>query len=249
MYYGRPSREDSRSRAIPLLLAAATLALTAVALRRRAAPRTHERVARAATDATLRAVPEVATPTPDTQHASTGAGVLIHRQYEIHLQGTEHTASSVCRLMQRHMAELAPAALAEFEKADGSEFLFRVGDTYDITMLGPWNGSVRVDAVTDASFTLVTLDGHPEAGQITFSVHDTLAPTSLRVLIESWARSRDNLVQAAYRTFGIGRHVQTEVWITFLQRLGTLAGVNGTPEVRVTTEEISGTEHRAVSDG
>ena len=115
-----------------------------------------------------------------------------------------------------------------------------MGDEYDITLLGPWNGRVRVVESTARHFTLVTLDGHPEAGHISFSVAPVAdSNDTLQVLIESWARARDAIVAVAYGTLGVGKQVQTEVWITFLQRLSALAGVAQTPEVRIRTEALA----------
>lgn len=248
MHYGRRSREDSALLLAPLLLGAASFALAVIVWRRQSAPRRERRMAREVPTARHVPEPQASVAAPDVQEASTGFGALVHRQYEIRLDGVSHSAQSLCTLMQRNIAELAPSALAAFEKSEGSEHRFSVGDEYDITMLGPWNGRVRVDAVAPDHFTLVTLDGHPEAGQITFSAHDTTIPGTRRVMIESWARARDGIVQAAYRAFGIGRQVQTEVWITFLQRLGELAGATKTPEVRITTEEISEAEQLRARD-
>ncbi len=98
----------------------------------------------------------------------------------------------------------------------------------------------QYEVVLTLTFTPVTLDGHPEAGHITFSVaEDTSDPESKRVRIASWARARDAVVAAAYGTLGIGKQMQTEVWITFLQRLSMLAGVERAPEVRIATEVLS----------
>ncbi len=240
MSYVTHRRGDSRHVTVALLLASVSILATAVVWRRRAAPRTERRVARRVP---RRLAPDARPPQTrgnDTQHASSGAGALIHRQYEITLPGTLHDRATLFRLMQAHLTELAPSVLASFRKSEGVEFAVQAGDEYEVTMLGPWNGGVRVAEVTGDSLTLVTLDGHPEAGHITFSVHDGEPAGTHRVLIESWARSRDGLVQAAYNTLGIGRQVQTEVWITFLQRFSTLAGVSVTPEVRITTEELTG---------
>jgi len=231
-------RHGSAPIVLPLLLATGTLGLLAIVWRQRAAPRAER------STATKRDAPEhVARDAErlerggDTQGSDEGAGPLLHRRYEIELPDRAVSSDMVLRLMQLHLTELAPAALAEFEKSSGSENVFGVGDEYEITMLGPWNGAVRVSEVTRNSFTLVTLDGHPEAGHITFSVEDGTIPHGLiRVRIESWARSRDGLVAAAYDTLKIGKQVQTEVWITFLQRLAELAGVSTRPEVRIATE-------------
>ena len=131
--------------------------------------------------------------------------------------------------------------LAHFEKTSGSDKMLRDGDEFDIRMLGPWNGMVRVCETSDVAFTLATLEGHPEAGHITFSV-DEIGAGDVRVHIESWARARDSVVAAAYGALGIGKQVQTEVWITFLQRLSVLAGMREKPEVQITTERLPLTE-------
>jgi len=230
-------RHSATPMVLPLLLATGTLGLLAIVWRQRAAPRAER------STATKRDAPAHATRDAerlerggDTQGSDEGAGPLLHRRYEIELPDRAVSSDMVLRLMQLHLTELTPAALAEFEKSSGSDNVFGVGDEYDITMLGPWNGAVRVSEVTRDSFTLVTLDGHPEAGHITFSVEDDATSQGLiQVRIESWARSRDGLVAAAYDTLKIGKQVQTEVWITFLQRLAELAGVSTRPEVRITT--------------
>ena len=239
-------RHDSNPVVLPLLIAAGTLGLLAIVWRQRAAPRA-ERSTTTRRDAPVQATrdAERLERGPDTQASDEGAGPLLHRRYEIELPDRAISSDMMLRLMQRHLTELAPAALAEFEKSAGSDAVFSVGDEYEITMLGPWNGVVRVSEVTRDSFTLVTLDGHPEAGHITFSVEDdALSQGLILVRIESWARSRDTLVAAAYDTLKIGKQVQTEVWITFLQRLAERAGVETRPEVRITTES-----HDEAKDG
>ncbi len=250
MHYVRHQQRDSIPLAAPLLLALGSLGLFAIVWRRTTAPRLAQPRARRVPAASPSApgrpqfVPR-APASPEAvaagshQTAESGTGALVHRQYEITLELHQLLPADMLRLMQRHITELAPSALANFEKTAGSETIFRVGDEYDITMLGPWNGRVRVAELTPDSFTLVTLDGHPESGHITFSSrHSDALDGSVTVMIESWARSRDAVVHAAYSTLRIGKQVQAEVWITFLQRLSALAGATETPQVRITTEEI-----------
>ena len=164
-----------------------------------------------------------------------GSGSVFHRRYEVKLTEIAIDSAALLQLMQRHIAELSPSLLAHFEKSAGHDDLLRVDDEYEITMLGPWNGRVRVAESTPESFTLVTLAGHPEAGHITFSVSPS-QPDACCVCIESWARSRDGIVATAYATLGIGKQMQTEVWVTFLQRLSEMAGGRETPEVQITDE-------------
>ncbi len=241
-YVARPTR-DSGSLLIPVLLATSSVALIALIWRRLAAPRSQ--AARHDTNALLAAPPTRAVGAgDDTQAADTGSGALFHREYAVRLTGTGLSSGRVLRLIHRHMTDLAPSPLAHFEKTAGHDGLLRVGDEYDITMLGPWNGKVRVSESSLEHFTLVTLEGHPEAGHITFRVAtDDDKPDTLTVLIESWARARDAVVHAAYATLGIGKQIQTEVWITFLQRLAALTGMDGTPEVRILTEELATDPH------
>ncbi len=243
MKYGLSHKQDSIPVAVPLLLATGTLSLLALVWRQRSAPRSERTVARSDVSEPREIARKTAdlSLSSDTQAVADGTGPLVHRRYEVELPHRAVSRDIVLRLMQLHLTELAPAALANFEKSEGVDEVFRVGDEYEITMLGPWNGAVRVAEMTKDGFTLVTLEGHPEAGHITFSVDDgDTSSGTLHVRIESWARARDALVAAAYGTLGIGKQVQTEVWITFLQRLATLAGVDTRPEVRITTESLAG---------
>ena len=238
MAYVSRSARDSIPRALSALLATGSVTLLALVWRQMTAPRSEHRARK-----TNAVPPEAPLPPPaageDTQRSQTGSGALFHRLYEVLLTDTGLTSAATLRLMHQHMTDLAPSPLARFEKSAGTVSHLRVGDEYDITMLGPWNGRVRVTESSSEHFTLATLDGHPEVGHITFRVAATNDPyDALCVQIESWARARDAVVHAAYATLGIGKQIQTEVWITFLQRLSALVGMTGTPEVRITTEAL-----------
>jgi hypothetical protein len=176
----------------------------------------------------------------DAQPATSGSGPLLHRRYAVHVPNGHLDRDALMREIKRHVAELSPASLAAFRKSVGDEYEMRVGDEYDITILGPWNGRVRVVKVSRHAFTLATLQGHPEAGHITFSVHQPSATNaSLPVTIESWARARDATVEVAYDTLKLGKRVQSEVWVTFLQRIAKMAGARRVPRVRITSERVS----------
>lgn len=237
MYYARRRRRDSGSPVAALLAAAGIAGLLGVLWRLRAAPRTRTRRVLSELPHTATRLDDVIGGDGDRQTLHGGTGPVFHRQYEIELPGVKLGAAAVVQLLQRNFSQLAPSILARFEKTNGPDEHLRVGDEYEITMLGPWNGTVRVLESTPTSFTLVTLDGHPEAGHITFSAASQLnGPTHAR--IESWARARDTVVQAAYDTLVVGKQVQTEAWVTFLHRLARLVGVQETPEVRITDEKI-----------
>ena len=216
----------------------AVIALVANATRLIFAPRRERRSERARSGADAKEAPGDAG--LDHQDEQSGVGELTHRCYEVEVPRATFTRQTLIQAIELRMCELPPAGLADFEKSSGSAARMTVGDEYDITMLGPWNGRVRVAEVTDASFTLVTLDGHPEAGHITFSVEDVpTQPSVLKVRIESWARARDEAAQAAYDTLNVGRRVQTEVWVTFLQRVAEFTGSTAVPEVDIRSEALT----------
>lgn len=222
------------------LFSVAALAAMAFTWRRTAFPRSSASVQHGANDPATEK-PLLPPAQIDTQTTGSGTGSLIRRRYELRLTLVDRPARELVRLMQGHLSELAPSPLAHFEKRAGVEREFRMGDEFEITMFGPWNGRVRVADVSATSFTFVTLLGHPEAGHITFSARASRGDErTVIVLIESWARARDAIVDAAYGTLGIGKQVQAEVWITFLHRLSALVGIERTPPVRVSTEEWPG---------
>jgi hypothetical protein len=235
---------DLRATPLAILLGSVVLAvgasLLAVTARRIAAPRTaHERLPKK-----TKAPHAPSGNGRQAQRASSGVGPLMHRRYIVDIPRSRGSAkvgaSTLMRAIKRQMTSLSPEALARFRKSRGEPGEMRIGDEYHITMLGPWNGRVRVVAVAPDSFTLITLKGHPESGHITFRVRERGAfGTSLRVSIESWARSRDSTVDLAYAKLGVGKHVQAEVWVTFLQRACELAGVEAAPRVRITSEEVN----------
>jgi Domain of unknown function (DUF1990) len=160
-----------------------------------------------------------------------GFGKLLGRHYEIRFRSDLEPAV-LMRLVHQNVAWLSPEALANFEKTAGSQWALRVGDEFEIAILGPWNGKVRVIAVDDTSFSFMTLKGHPEAGRIRFAAAKA-AEGQLRFTIDSWARSRDAVVSTAYALGG--KSVQTTTWQTFLERVMLLA--NGQPIGEVTTFE------------
>ena len=146
--------------------------------------------------------------------------------------------------VQADVPRFSPSLLADFEKKDGPGRPLQVGDEFHITILGPWNGSVRVTEVGPTAFAFITLEGHPEAGRIRFEAHYLdERPGVLRFEIRSRARSRDGLVAFAYATTGIGKKVQEATWMEFCSRVAQASGGQALGEVTVETHtcEESGT--------
>jgi uncharacterized protein (UPF0548 family) len=165
-----------------------------------------------------------------------GDGATFHRRYRVQIAGSKFMASALVREVGLRFNQLSPSALAEFEKVKGKPWSLEVGDEFDIVILGPWNGSVRVCEVLPESFCFVTLEGHPEAGQIRFQA--SLLPGrrgAVSFEIVSWARSRDPLVALAYGAGG--KEVQKSTWVQFLEAIVELSGGMQLGEITVETQK------------
>lgn len=167
-----------------------------------------------------------------------GVGTLFHRRYSVLIKRPCKGDRELMDQIKADLRELSPKALADFHKVRGDAAIMAVGDEYEIVILGPWNGNVRVTEVTPTSFTFVTLEGHPEAGQITFALdRSDMRPSCVRFEINSWARSRDMLVSLGYEHAGIGKEIQKNAWVSFCQAVVAASGGEADGNIEVVTEE------------
>lgn len=158
-----------------------------------------------------------------------GEGALYQRRYAVSMTGVGLSPPALIRSVGLNFAALSPSALADFEKTKGVPWQLKVGDEFDITMLGPWNGAVRVVDVGENSFTFATLVGHPEAGTIQFCALQPQAG-QIEFEIRSSARSRDTIVDIAYQNGG--HEVQLAAWASFLEAVIKMAGGIQQGEIR-----------------
>ena len=94
----------------------------------------------------------------------------------------------------------------------------------------PISTGVLVLYADDESFTLITPEGHPESGWITFR---TYAQDSFVICeIQSMARANDPLYELAFRLFGT--HKQEHIWVYVLQALAAHLQVSGTIQIERT---------------
>ena len=170
------------------------------------------------------------------QPASTGSGPLLERRYFIDVQRARHSPAQLMAEVQANVPRFSPDALANFKKKAGADSTLKVGDEFSITILGPWDGCVRVTEVSATAFEFITLEGHPEAGRIRFEAHYLdESPDVLRFEIRSSARSRDGLVAFAYDTLGGGKLMQEATWTAFCRRVAAARGGNALVDVIVET--------------
>ena len=170
------------------------------------------------------------------QPAATGSGPLLERRYYIDVARAHHTPAQLMSVVQSDLPSFSPELLANFQRQNDQQGPLRVGEEFEIKILGPWNGSVRVTAVGATFFELVTLEGHPEAGLIRFETkYLNDQPDVLRFEIRSSARSRDGLVAFAYDTIGGGKLMQEATWTEFCRRVARASGGHALADVVMET--------------
>ena len=169
------------------------------------------------------------------QHEGEGAGPRFHRRYEVDVEAATKTPVEIMAAIGADVQAYVPGEIAVFRKTAGAPGRLAVGDEFDIEIRSPWDGPVRVVEAEPTRFTLATLDGHMEAGQIRFEAAEGDGPGALRFTIESWARSADAAVDLAYDGLGIAKAGQTAMWTFFCERVAEDAG-RRRGEVRVLTE-------------
>ncbi|HYE95111.1 MAG TPA: DUF1990 family protein [Rubricoccaceae bacterium] len=166
-----------------------------------------------------------------------GAGAAFHRRYWVDIEGATLSAEALMAKVQADPGAFSPVEIARFEKTKGEEGQLAVGDEFFIHITSPWNGPVRTTRVTPTSFTFCTLEGHLEAGQIRFSLKPHLTdPDVLRFTIESWARSRDALVDFAYDKLLVARTAQQAMWTFYCERIVEASGGRRRGDIEVVTE-------------
>ena len=164
-----------------------------------------------------------------------GAGPLFHRRYSVRISDARMSAPELMARVQADPNDLAPTEFARFVKVEGTEGRMGVGDEYVVRMPGPWDGPVRVVVLTPASFRLVTLHGHLEAGQIEFRAADG---DELEFTIESWARSGDQLSNVMYKQLRMAKEVQLHMWTSFLERVVKLSGGRRSGAIEIDTRKV-----------
>jgi uncharacterized protein (UPF0548 family) len=173
----------------------------------------------------------------ELQGVEDGVGPLFHRRYRVRIAGSERSPEELMASVTRDLNAVAPTELARFHKLRGAADGAAVDDEYLVRMPGPWDGPVRVVAVTPTRLRLATLDGHLEAGQIEFRAERDGA---LTFTIESWARSASALSNLLYHRLRMSKEVQLHMWSSVLERVVRLAGGRRMGPLEIHTRRVEG---------
>jgi len=177
----------------------------------------------------------------DHQGIEDGYGPLMHRSYVARVREAQRDARELIAAFAAEPNRVAPKALGAFEKLSGEEGELRVGDEFTVRIPGPWDGPVRAVEVKPTGFSLVTLDGHLEAGRICFGARD-LADNRLELRIEAWARGGDRLSNLLFDRVPVNKEVQLYMWTSVLERLIGLSGGRRDGLIDITTRRVDPAE-------
>jgi hypothetical protein len=152
----------------------------------------------------------------DLLPATRGAGPLLQRDYWAVLEEGTLRPSELMSLVKEHFCTLPPAALVEFIAPDGVDR----GARLDILIRPNQECAVRVIHSDAQSVTLGTLEGHPEAGRITFASYRNPAG---RILFHIRSRARSTTAVKRLGFLAIGDAMQTNTWTDFIRNVAALA--------------------------
>ena len=155
-----------------------------------------------------------------------GFGQLWQKTFRIRLTGAQVTPAEV-------IAEWK-AELPQFKPDDNRFYPSKGGIAPgEVVLINAWTpgGQIATGVVVlyadDESFTLMTPEGHPEAGWVTMSTYREDGVTVAQV--QGQARASDPIYEIAFRL--IGSQLQDGIWIHVLTSLAEHFGVQGKVEV------------------
>jgi hypothetical protein len=163
--------------------------------------------------------------------ATRGAGPLLQRDYWAVLGNCALTPSEVMAHVKSHFCALPPPSLVTFDAPDGLAKDARL----DIRIMPSQQCAVRAIHDDRQSITLATLDGHPEAGRITFGAYRNAAG---EVIFHIRSRARSTTLLKRVGFLAIGDAMQTNTWTDFIKNTAALIGARISGVIHAETAEV-----------
>lgn len=139
--------------------------------------------------------------------------------------------SEVMARVKAHFCELPPPSLVRFVAPAG----LRTNADVDIRIMPGQACRVRVMHEDVQSITFATVEGHPEAGRITFGAYRNPAGDVI-FHIRSRARSASTAGRAGF--LAIGDAMQTNTWTDFINNTAAAIGAHIPDAVRAEAKEV-----------
>lgn len=171
----------------------------------------------------------------EVQPAPEGRGPLLQRDYAGVIEGTDWTPERLVERVRTDFPRFSPEELARFSRCGDPSHPIQEGEEMEVHIKGTGCHKVVAVRVEPRSLTLRTLQGHPEAGRITFgSYYDDQG----RLIFRIRSRARINNLIRLIGYFLMGKAAQTHIWTTFIERVAEEAGGRIPGKVEVSTEEV-----------
>jgi hypothetical protein len=163
--------------------------------------------------------------------ATEGAGPLLQRDYWAVLNGCAVRPSELIAHVKANFCQLPPDALVHFDAPDG----LANGAELDIRITPGQSCKVRVVHEDATSVTLGTLEGHPEAGRITFGAYRNRDGD---VIFHIRSRARSSSAATRLGFLAIGDAMQTNTWTDFINNTAASVGARVRDAVHADVEEV-----------
>ena len=151
------------------------------------------------------------------QPIESGVRPNIEKEYFGRWGGTFDELRSRFLELKKNLNTFTPKHIATFKRVedrDGSPIF--EGERLWVSIIGGMYAPIEITECQEDCFTISTLEGHPEAGSITFRIYE--GSTSQYFKIHSLARNRNNFYKAAYVDFGMMDAVQTRMWVLYVAK-------------------------------
>lgn len=181
----------------------------------------------------------------DLRPAAEGKGPLLQRDYWAVLRNCDLDAREVASFVRKHFPTFPPEPLVVFRRRDGADGPLEVGEELEVDIRMAGTTAVRVVHTNDNSVTLATVEGHPEAGRITFGAYPN-DRGDVVFHIRSRARSSSSVNFAGFLT--TGEPMQTNTWTDFIDVLAHLVGDGVVGAIHAETKELPETEASGITD-
>ena len=156
-----------------------------------------------------------------------GFGRLWQKTYRVRLVGVEATPAEVMQVLKERLPEFQPPQNRFCPSVAGVKPGQVVLINASLPGRMPVDTGVLVLYADEESFTLMTPQGHPESGWITFSAYSEDGTTVAQ--IQSMARANDPAYELGFRL--LGARAQEQIWIHVLSSLAAYYGVRGDVDV------------------
>ena len=178
-------------------------------------------------------------PAAELQSPASGAGPLLQRDYWALIRECRCKPSELMEKVTSHFTDFHAREIVTFTRANADAVCLEVGDCLDIQIRMAGLARVQVLHTAPCSVTLGTLQGHPEAGRITFGSYRS---DSGQVIFHIRSRARSSSIWTYWGFLIGGDPMQTESWTTFINNIAATCGDGVDGIVHADTRELRSDE-------